>query len=188
MAHDARSVANQVMYTAALRGERVTPPQLMHIVYFSHALMLAVHGRFLIKQEIEAWRDGPAVPALYRSIKKYGQGPVTERIYVAEEQYDQHEIDMISAAVRLHAAQGGTGLAAAATSSGSPWYRKWHNGKDQSAVIPAREIQTFHKKMVEKWKRKKAREAKVDHARNGTAPGEKIPGPVWPRSAGEENA
>ena len=150
----------------------------MHIVYFSHALMLAVHGRFLIKQEIEAWRDGPAVPVLHRSVRKYGEGPVTERIDIAEEQYDQHEIDMISNAVRLHTAQGGARLAAAVTSNGSPWYRKWHNSKDQSVVIPARDIQTFHKKMFEQWKRKKAkrtREARVDHSRNCRAPEGEIP-------------
>ena len=145
MAHDAMSVANEVMDRAAEQGERVTPLQLMHIVYFSHALMLSVHGRPMITQEIEAWRDGPAIPVLRRSTKKYGQGPVTERIDVAEEQYDQNEMDMISAAVKLYTSSGGAGLAAAATSNGSPWYRKWHNTRDQSVVIPERNIQKFHR-------------------------------------------
>jgi uncharacterized phage-associated protein len=50
--------------------------QVLKLVYYCHAWMLGVYSRPLVRQPIEAWRYGPVVRELYRSIREYGGDPI----------------------------------------------------------------------------------------------------------------
>ena len=54
--------------------------QLQKLVYFSHAWHLALKQRALSAERVQAWRWGPVFPRLYHAVKKWGNGPVMERI------------------------------------------------------------------------------------------------------------
>jgi uncharacterized phage-associated protein len=52
--------------------------QLQKLVYFAYGWYLAVTGKRLLDERVEAWKWGPVVPSLYSEFKKYGSEPVPE--------------------------------------------------------------------------------------------------------------
>ena len=74
--HDARNVANSLISLAHDAPRKITPMQAMKLVYFCHAWMLALLHKPLIEQPVEAWRYGPVVPEVYRSLRRYGGEPI----------------------------------------------------------------------------------------------------------------
>jgi uncharacterized phage-associated protein len=78
--YDAATVANRFIELAAKGGKKLTPMQLIKLCYISHGFSLAINRRPLLDESVEAWRYGPVVPSLYRRLKSYGSGPVTEPV------------------------------------------------------------------------------------------------------------
>lgn len=72
-----------------------TPFTMLHImklVYISHGWHLAVLGKPLILDEIEAWKYGPVIPSLYRTLKSYGREYITSLSYCGTS-LNSNEID-----------------------------------------------------------------------------------------------
>ena len=68
-------------YLIAKSGGRLTPLQVIKLVYVAHGYSLALLGKPLAGETIEAWRYGPVVPSVYHSAKKYGGSPIRELLY-----------------------------------------------------------------------------------------------------------
>lgn len=64
------------------RVEDLTQMKLQKLVFFAHGWCLAIHGRRLIDEEIQAWQYGPVIASLYHELKGYGSDaiPQHERI------------------------------------------------------------------------------------------------------------
>jgi len=56
----------------------LTNLRLQKLVYYAQAWYLALHGKPLFADRIEAWVHGPVVPSLYQRFKQYGWSPITE--------------------------------------------------------------------------------------------------------------
>lgn len=65
----ATTVFDVAAYIVAKRGS-MSPMKLQKLVYYSQAWSLAWTGVPLFIERIEAWRDGPVVPALYQVHRK----------------------------------------------------------------------------------------------------------------------
>src|ERR1700738_3701746 len=76
--YDARAVANYFLERAKAEGIPITPMAIQKLVYFAHGWMLAVYGRPLINQRIEAWEYGPVIRDLYQQFKRFGDLPISE--------------------------------------------------------------------------------------------------------------
>lgn len=50
----------------------VTPMKLQKLLYYCQGYSLALTGKPMFEDEIEAWRYGPVVPAVYYEYKAYG--------------------------------------------------------------------------------------------------------------------
>ena len=144
MFHDARNVANQVLTIAQQEQHPLTPADLTRIVYLAHAFMLACHHIPLIKQEVEAWQQGPVISDLHQSIKFYGNKPVTQHISLPDETFTPAEQDIILSTWQIHCSLEEPELTSITTAKGTPWHRKWHNTRDKSAVIRDEDIQKFY--------------------------------------------
>jgi uncharacterized phage-associated protein len=57
-------------------GELISNLKLQKLVYYAQGFSLAIDGRPLFSDSIEAWAHGPVVPALYRDYKHYEGGPI----------------------------------------------------------------------------------------------------------------
>lgn len=74
------TVANSFLKLGEEQGDPVSSMKLLKLVYIAHGWYLALTGRPLISDTIEAWKWGPVIPSLYRKVKRYGSGAITEKI------------------------------------------------------------------------------------------------------------
>jgi len=73
------AVANYFIKKANDEGRRdMSPMKLQKLVYFSHALYLAMTEKPLIDELVQAWDYGPVVASLYHEIKKFGTEHIDE--------------------------------------------------------------------------------------------------------------
>jgi len=79
MPYQAASIANELLDLASQSGRKVTQIDIQKIVYFAHGWHLALKGRELVAEPIEAWPYGPVIRALYDAFKKFGSDPITEK-------------------------------------------------------------------------------------------------------------
>ena len=56
--------------------EGITNLKLQKIVFLAQAAYLAVKGKTLFDDEIQAWQYGPVIPSLYNSYKGCGRNPI----------------------------------------------------------------------------------------------------------------
>lgn len=67
-------------FIANARGP-LTPLQVIKMVYIAHGYSLAILGKPLVEEAVEAWRYGPVLPSVYHSAKRYGGGKITQLLY-----------------------------------------------------------------------------------------------------------
>jgi uncharacterized phage-associated protein len=57
-------------------GDTISNLKLQKLCYYAQAWCLALRGRALFSERIEAWAHGPAIPVLYRRFRHYGWGAI----------------------------------------------------------------------------------------------------------------
>jgi len=57
--------------------ELISHMKLQKLIYFCQGYFLALQGRPLFSEPIEAWPHGPVCPKLYHILKGYGSSPIT---------------------------------------------------------------------------------------------------------------
>ena len=157
MEHDARSVANELIRRAHDAGRDITPLQVLKLAYYCHAWMLGLYHRPLLEQPIEAWRYGPIVPELYRSLRRYGGEPVRrpidlESAAVTERPYDPSEVNIINQVSEKYGPVSGNELSAMAHAIGTPWHQVWTTHR-RDVVIPDPIIEDYYAQQLESAKR-----------------------------------
>lgn len=51
--------------------------KLQKLLYYSQGFHLALYGRPLFPERIQAWEHGPVVPEVYREFKRFGAAPIS---------------------------------------------------------------------------------------------------------------
>ena len=91
--YDPWVIANWFIDRAKAEGldKKMTNMFLQKMMFFAYGHYLANKGdeMALLKGYFEAWEHGPVHPAIYRLCKKYGRGPITERLQPTERIYPQ---------------------------------------------------------------------------------------------------
>ena len=57
-------------------GEGLSNLKLQKLCYYAQGFYLALFGKSLFDEEIEAWVHGPVVPELYHQFKVHGKAPI----------------------------------------------------------------------------------------------------------------
>lgn len=78
MPYPAAAIANEFIKLARESNKRITPMKLQKLVYFAHGWYLALTGKPLINEPVQAWKLGPVIPSLYHALKHCGNEPITE--------------------------------------------------------------------------------------------------------------
>jgi uncharacterized phage-associated protein len=76
MAFSAKSVANEFLRLAYQDVKRISPLKMQKLAYLAHGWHLAVTGRPLLNESIQAWKYGPVIPTLYREFKESGSASI----------------------------------------------------------------------------------------------------------------
>lgn len=83
-------IADYILAKANDLNIRLTPMQVLKLVYISEGYSLAINNERLFDDRIEAWRYGPVIPNLYHSLKKYRYGYVSNLLYCGTSINDKH--------------------------------------------------------------------------------------------------
>lgn len=90
-------VANFFLEQARQEGLPLTAMKLQKLVYIAYGWHLALTGKKLFDEEIEAWKHGPVVPSLYHEFKHFRGVPITSMSvaydYDSDEDYIPHVAD-----------------------------------------------------------------------------------------------
>ena len=105
------------------RDKATTPLQLIKLVFLCHGWMLAIHGRPLIREAVEAWKYGPVVPSVYHAFKSFGGEPITVEPLDMSEHLDAEEIATIERVDRSYVDYTGPELSAITHQKNTPWHR-----------------------------------------------------------------
>ena len=146
--HDARAVANYLIGKSFAANRRLTPLQIMKLIYFSHAWMLAIFERPLFKQNFEAWKYGPVVPEVYQALKLYSRSPITSKISLdnsTEHELDVQETAILDKVFDEYSTYNGWILSGLTHIPEGPWFQA-RVEKGLGSTIPNRAIQTYYAK------------------------------------------
>ena len=137
-------IAKQLVELAKKDDRALTPMQLLKLVYMAHGWMLAIHGKPLISEHVEAWKYGPVILELYEAVKSYGDQPVTN-IACENTPLDNQAQSIVEEVYSKYGDLNGMTLSMITHIKGSPWYEIWHKGK---TVIPNDAISHYYQKFI----------------------------------------
>ena len=153
--YEAARVGNEILAAAQLKGLKLTPLQLVKLVYIAHGFLLGMHGRPLIDEAVEAWKYGPVVPRLYQAVKKWGRSPIAHDLPTTASMFGfkwPQPIDAEAMAVIRQVAEKWGHLSGGALSTwthreGSPWDKVYREDQP-SKPIPNELIKDYFEGIV----------------------------------------
>ena len=139
-----------------------TPLQINKLVFFSHGWMLGIHGRSLIKEDVEAWKYGPVIPAIYHTFKRYGSESVKPDEYFSmsdgnldcvkdalNKMFDEKDKDIMDQVIDLYGPLSGARMIAITHADGSPWSTCYDSSLSY-IKIPNGTIESYYKGELKK--------------------------------------
>jgi len=145
-----QTVANAFISLAKQRDKRLTPMQVLKLVYLAHGWTLGYTGKPLIHDKIEAWKYGPVVPVLYETIRAYRAAPIPYPVPAPQdEQLSDEQRDMVRRVYNTYEDMNGMQLSNLTHQNNTPWDKVYNQGAGDWAEIPDAIIKEFYKKKVE---------------------------------------
>lgn len=83
-------------------GDLISNLKLQKLVYYAQGFSLALLGRPLFADRIEAWQHGPVVPVLYHAYKDYGSGPIPIPQDVDFTRYSDEERELLDEVANVY--------------------------------------------------------------------------------------
>ena len=92
----AQTVANQIVKSFRAKGG-ISNLKLQKLLYYAQAWNLALYGKPLFRDRIEAWVHGPVVPPVFGAFKHFKWLPISSTVGSAKfpDQYKPHLAEVI---------------------------------------------------------------------------------------------
>ena len=74
--YPAKTIAAYFLFLSKSSGNPITPMKLQKLIYFAHGWCLAITGKPLIMESVQAWPYGPVIRSIYDQYKKYGANAI----------------------------------------------------------------------------------------------------------------
>lgn len=129
---NSRIVANQFLTLAAQQGRALTQMQVLKLVYIAHGWNLALLGRPLIDERVEAWQYGPVIRELYNGMRQFGGRAVTGLLPLTPgdraEDLDPQQVHLVNEVYRLYGHMNGIKLSQITHARNTPWEQTYSPG------------------------------------------------------------
>ncbi|MGY3327465.1 putative phage-associated protein [Mesorhizobium sp. USDA 4775] len=79
MEYTPQHIANYFLDRAKKEGRTISPMKLIKLVYIAYGWVLALTGKRLFQEKIQAWKHGPVIPSLYHEFKHFRSDPINEK-------------------------------------------------------------------------------------------------------------
>lgn len=90
------------------QDKELTPLKLQKILYYAQGWYLANYGKPLFTDDIQAWKFGPAIYAIYKEYEKYANTEITEEVSESDisviDSNDQKFLDVVYDAYKQYSA------------------------------------------------------------------------------------
>ncbi|ARO69695.1 hypothetical protein B9J09_06285 [Xylella fastidiosa subsp. pauca] len=131
MPYSPATIANYFLQRASKEGRALTPMQVLKLVYIAHGWHLGFRKEPLIDEVVEAWRHGPVISSLYRKMKQYGSGGITELLPVnpfswataRASKIDEKSEEILDSVWNSCGHFGGIQLSEMTHKEGTPWWQ-----------------------------------------------------------------
>jgi uncharacterized phage-associated protein len=123
----------------------VTPLALIKLVYLSHAWSLAILGHSLIEEDVVAWKYGPNIEELYRTLPK--EGVVTSPLSKSYPEFTSSAKRIVTQVIDKYGKLEPRKLSAFCNKEGSPWDIIW-NVYERPAIIPKSLIREYYEGLL----------------------------------------
>lgn len=143
--YDVLNVADAILKIAKARGVKLTPMQLMKLVYIAHGWSLGIRNRDLFPNRIEAWQYGPVIPDLYHATKKFGRTAIPLEMIddPADMPVTAEDAAFLEDVFEKYGHLDGIQLSYLTHQSGTPWDQVYEPGR-QRIEIPDNLIQSHY--------------------------------------------
>lgn len=125
-------------------GDVMTHLKLQKLVYYAQAWSLALLGRPLFDEDVQAWAHGPVVPSLWREYRDHGWNPLPPADEAAE--LDAETEQLLREVMQSYGEKSASALEAL-THSEEPWIRARGGLPPEArctAVIPREHMRRFY--------------------------------------------
>ncbi|MEX0832837.1 MAG: type II toxin-antitoxin system antitoxin SocA domain-containing protein [Actinomycetota bacterium] len=125
----------------------VDPMKLQKLLYYAQAWHLAWYSQPLFDEEIEAWRQGPVVPRVYRMYKSYGFQRIPKPAAGSSGALGERERSALGAVLEAYAKYSASQLREL-THQEEPWFevREGLDPSDSSdRPIPLAEMEAYYR-------------------------------------------
>lgn len=131
MAYSAVAVANAFLKLAKDNDKTLTNMQLQKLVYIAHGYCLAMLGQPLFYNNVHAFEWGPVIPKLYKQLRRYGAGNITEEISTNDEPIisPMPEMAIIRGVWNSYGNFSGPKLSTITHREGTPWSITWKDNQ-----------------------------------------------------------
>lgn len=125
-------------------GDLISNLKLQKLVYYAQGFSLALLGKPLFEEEIEAWMHGPVVPELYRKYRDHGsEGIPAPADFDPSEHFNKQQIALLREVNEMYG-QFSAWKLRNLTHEEAPWIENYKEGWS-SGIIPKRQMEEFFK-------------------------------------------
>lgn len=127
----AESAANAFLELARRDEKSLTNMQLQKLVYIAHGYSLAKLRQPLFHNNIHAFKFGPVIPNLYKTLSQYGAGEVRDYISTDEPPIseDSQKMEIIREVWQDYGDLSGFELSDLTHRKGTPWSETWRDNQ-----------------------------------------------------------
>ncbi|ALE95906.1 hypothetical protein ABH11_01562 [Serratia marcescens] len=83
-------------------GDLISNLKLQKLSYYAQGFSLALLGRSLFNEKIEAWMHGPVVPDLYHRYKEHGNGALPAPKNFDIDKFSKDEIELLDEVYKVY--------------------------------------------------------------------------------------
>jgi uncharacterized phage-associated protein len=91
-------------------GDLMTNMKIQKLAYYAQGVHLALYGKPIFPETIEAWTHGPVVPVLYHEYKEYGSGAIPAPEEIDIDKYSDEEKDTLNEVYNVYGQFSGWAL------------------------------------------------------------------------------
>lgn len=125
-------------------GDTISNLKLQKLCYLAQGFYLAIYGKKLFDEEIEAWTHGPVVPELYHVYKEYKNQAIPKPKKLDFSIYDEETIEFLNEIYSVFG-QYSAWVLRNITHAGKPWKDAYN---ENGGVISIDSMKKWFKKYV----------------------------------------
>ena len=147
--HDSRHIANYYIDRGVAEGKPLTHLQVQKLVYFAHSWMLAIFDEPMLDDDVEVWRYGPVLPAVYYCLSHNRSNPITVPITVHpsdDREFTDKQQAILNEVYEKYAPKSGMELSAITHMKGTPWQKAKSKGR---WYITDKSLKRYYSKVLE---------------------------------------